>query len=164
MEEGTADYGYTITMGEVTASMEDYLKAIYDLEKTKRVVRVKDIARKLDVRMPSVSSMLQRLAKHGLVKYRKYEYIELEDAGVSFAREVCRRHDILLRFLADILAVEKKTAAEEACKIEHLLSPETIGNITDFINFVESCPNARERWPVRFKTYRENGRRPGLCI
>ena len=144
-----------IRMKEVTATMEDYLKVIFELNKTKKVVRVKDIAGKMDVKMPTVTSMLKKLAERGLVKYRKYEYVELEDAGIGFAREVCRRHGILLRFLADILTIEKKTAAREACKMEHLLSPETLDNLAEFMNFVESCPKARDKWPVRFKTYLE---------
>ena len=148
---------------EVTPAMEDYLKVIFDLNNTKRVVRVKDIARKMDVKMPSVTSMLQKLANHGLVRYKKYEYVELVDMGACYAREVCRRYEILLRFLSDILTVEKKTAAEEACKMEHLLSPETLGTLTDLMNFMESCPKARERLPVRFKLFRENGCRLGLC-
>jgi len=152
-----------ISVKKVTATMEDYLKVIFALNKTKKIVRVKDIAKELDVKMSSVTSMLKKLANRGLVKYRKYEYVELEDMGTDFAREVCRRYEILLRFLADILTVEKKMAAKEACKMEHLLSSETLNILTDFMNFVESCPKACESWPVRFKTYRENGCRPFSC-
>jgi DtxR family transcriptional regulator, Mn-dependent transcriptional regulator len=147
----------------VTSTMEDYLKVIFDLAKTKRVVRVKDIAKKLDVKMPTVTSMLEKLDKRGLVKHRKYEYVELEDMGVHFAKETYRRHRILLRFLEDILTVEKKTAAKEACKMEHLISQETLGSLSDFMNFVDSCPRVYESWPARFKTYRENGCRLGIC-
>ena len=159
----TLDHDELTSMKATTATMENYLKAIFDLNKTKKAVRTKDIAEKLDVQTSSVTAMLKKLATRGLVKYRKYEYVELEDMGAYYAREIYRRYEILLRFLADILAIEKKTAAEEACKMEHLLSPETLCSLVDFMNFVESCPRARERWPVRFKTFRENGCRLGLC-
>jgi DtxR family Mn-dependent transcriptional regulator len=152
-----------IGMKEITATMEDYLKVILDLNNTRKAVRVKDIAKRLDVKMPSVSSMLKKLAHQGLVKYRKYEYVELEDTGAYIAREISHRHGILLRFFADILTVEKEKAAEEACKIEHLLSPDTLSTLTDFMSFVESCPRAHEKWSVRFKTYREKGHRFSLC-
>lgn len=147
----------------VTAVMEDYLKAIFELNKIKKVVRVKDIAKELNVRMPSVTSMLKKLASLGLVKYRRYEYVELEDRGALFAEQIYRRHEIIYRFLADILTVEKKTASKEACKMEHLLSGQTLGILTDFINFMESCPNSLEKWPARFRSYRQNGCRFGLC-
>ncbi|WP_319524340.1 metal-dependent transcriptional regulator [uncultured Desulfosarcina sp.] len=162
MKEGPVEHKHASIM-DITATMEDYLKVIFDLDKTKKMVRVKDIANRLGVKMSSVTSMLKKLAKYGLVRYRKYEYVELEETGADFAQEVCKRHMILVRFLSDILTVDKKTAAKEACKMEHLISLETLGNLNDFMNFVESCPNARVSWPVRFKTYRENGCRLGIC-
>jgi len=65
----------------LTPAMEDYLEAIFNLSKEKRVVRVKDIAKRLDVKMPTVTSMLKTLSKRELIDYEKYEYLELTKKG-----------------------------------------------------------------------------------
>ncbi len=56
----------------LTSVMEDYLEAIFDLDRNKSFVRVKDIAQKMDIKMPTVSSMLKSLKDRGLVNYEKY--------------------------------------------------------------------------------------------
>ena len=65
----------------LTSVMEDYLEAIFDLDKQKKVVRVKDIAKRLNVKMPTVTSMLKTLSKRELVHYEKYEYVEPTEKG-----------------------------------------------------------------------------------
>ena len=82
----------------LTSAMEDYLEAIFDLDKQKKVVRVKDIAKRLNVKMPTVTSMLKTLSKRGLVHYEKYEYVEPTEKGSEVGREMRRRHGILSRF------------------------------------------------------------------
>src|SRR6056297_1675065 len=101
--------------------MEDYLETIFDLDQEKKVVRVKDIAKRLEVRMPTVTSMLKTLSKRGLVHYEKYEYVDLTAEGLDIGREVQRRHEILFKFLTNILKIKVDTANEEACKMEHTL-------------------------------------------
>ena len=76
----------------LTPTMEDYLEAIYNLGNEKRVVRVKDIAKRLEVKMPTVTNMLKSLSKEGLIDYEKYEYLELTDKGVDVGKEIHRRH------------------------------------------------------------------------
>ncbi len=148
---GTQSEKQNNNSGLISSTMEDYLKAIFELDKLKRVVRVKDIAKKLEVKMPTVTGMLKKLEERGLVRHKKYEFVELTVTGAFFGNEMRRRHAILLRFLTEILKVEIKTAAEEACKLEHFLSKGTLENLIDFMDFVEACPRAQERWPDRSK-------------
>jgi hypothetical protein len=61
--------------------MEDYLEAIFQSDEDKKAVRVKDIAKRVDVKMPSLSSMLKTLNNRGLVNYEKYEYVELTETS-----------------------------------------------------------------------------------
>jgi len=145
----------------LTSVMEDYLEAIFDLGKEKRVVRVKDIARRLDVKMPTVTSMLKALRERGLVYYEKYEYVELTDEGTDVGREMRRRHEALRKFLTDILKIEFKTADGEACKMEHTLSSETLDSLTDFTEFIQTCLRAGESWLNHFDEYRFHGQIPG---
>ena len=147
----------------LTAVMEDYLEAIFELEKEKKFVRVKDIAGRLDVKMPTVTSMLKTLNKRRLVNYEKYEYVELTRKGAAIGREMQRRHQVLRKFLTDILRIEFKTADREACKMEHALSPGTLESFTDFMSFIQTCPRAGESWLDHFAEYRRNGHSPEKC-
>ena len=147
----------------LTSVMEDYLEAIFDLDKEKRVVRVKDIAKRLDVKMPTVSSMLKTLNNRGLVHYEKYEYVELTADGARVGGEMRRRHQILFQFLTDILKIDVQTADEEACKMEHTLSASTLDSLTDFMTFIQTCPRAGETWLEHFEEYRAHGIRPETC-
>ena len=117
----------------LTKSMEDYLEAIFEIEKNKRVVRVRDVANKLGVTMPSVNGALKNLELKGLISHEKYEYIELTEAGVSHASKISNSHQTIYIFLKDILGVDRKTAERDACKIEHDLSASTLEKLTDFI-------------------------------
>ena len=141
----------------LTASMEDYLEAIFDLDTKNKVVRVKDIAGRLDVRMPSVTSMLKTLNDRGLVIYEKYETVRLTEQGIDIGREMRRKHDALRRFLTKILKVDLKKADEEACKMEHALSSETMDRLVDFIRFIHDRCGEGEDWLRRFEEFRIHG-------
>jgi DtxR family Mn-dependent transcriptional regulator len=147
----------------LTSVMEDYLEAIFDLNKDKKVVRVKDIAKRMDVKMPTVSSMLKTLSARGLVHYEKYEYIELTKSGNRVGKEMRRRHGVLDKFLTEILKIDAKVADEEACKMEHTLSSETLDVLVDFMEFIQTCPRAGESWLDNFEEYRKNGSNPEKC-
>lgn len=152
-----------ISVKPLTSVMEDYLEAIFDLDREKKVVRVKDIAKRLDVKMPTVSSMLKTLNDRGLVNYEKYEYVELTKNGADVGKEMRRRHEVLLRFLTGVLEIEFKTADEEACKMEHTLSSTTLDSLTEFMEFIQECPRTGESWLNYFREYRLHGRRPEKC-
>jgi DtxR family Mn-dependent transcriptional regulator len=142
----------------LTSVMEDYLEAIYDLDNEKKVVRVKDIAKRMDVKMPTVTSMLKTLSDRGLVHYEKYEYVELTHDGSDVGKEMRRRHGILLDFLTNVLKIDHETANADACKMEHALSAATMDSLTDFMAFIQECSGTGERWLKHFEDYLENGR------
>ncbi len=147
----------------LTSVMEDYLEAIVELDEYKKVVRVKDIAKRMDVKMPSVSSMLKTLNDRGLVNYEKYEYVELTKSGADIGKEMQRRHEILNQFLADILKIEPGVADTEACKMEHALSAETLDRLTTFMAFIQACPQTGKSWLRYFEEFLQNGRKPDEC-
>lgn len=123
---------------DLTANMEDYIETISILAENSKVVRVKDIAAKLNIKMPSVSAALSKLKEKGLIEYEKYGYIELTPLGKNEAAKVYNRHKILHYFLKDILGVSNSTADDEACKLEHYLSPETCQKINKLNIFFSS--------------------------
>jgi DtxR family transcriptional regulator, Mn-dependent transcriptional regulator len=147
----------------LTATMEDYLEAIFDLDRDKKVIRVKDIAKRLDVKMPTVTSMLRTLNERGLVNYEKYEFVELTDSGADVGREMRRRHQVLFKFLTDILKIDMRIADDEACKMEHSLSLSTLESLTDFMAFIQSCPRAGDSWLNYFEEFRRVGHKPEKC-
>lgn len=151
------------TLRPLSAVMEDYLEAIFNLNNEKRVVRVKDIAKRMDVKMPTVTSMLKTLSDRGLVHYEKYEYVELTEGGTDVGKEMQRRHEILSRFLTDVLRINLETANEDACKMEHALSAATLESLIDFMEFIQTCPRAGKDWLKYFEEYRRLGRRPEKC-
>jgi DtxR family transcriptional regulator, Mn-dependent transcriptional regulator len=147
----------------LTPVMEDYLEAIFTLDQENTVVRVKDIAQRMDVKMPTVSSMLKTLNNRGLVDYEKYEYVRLTRSGADVGKEMRRRHKVLLTFLTNILNIDHADADNEACKMEHVLGADTLDSLTDFMDFIQSCPRTGENWLNYFREYRQYGRVPSKC-
>ncbi len=146
-----------ITKHHITPTMEDYLEAIYNLVKEKRVVRVRDIAKKLGVKMPTVTNMLKTLSDKGMIDYEKYEYLELTGKGSDVGSDIDQRHQILRKFLTDILKIDFDQADEDACRMEHAVSPTTLERLVDFMEFIETCPRAGAGWIEYFDEYREHG-------
>ncbi len=144
---------------ELTPAMEDYLEAIYCIGQGKRVVRVKNIASRIGVKMPTVTSMLKSLNQKGFVDYEKHEYLELTPEGEKVGREINQRHQVLLSFLIDILGIDPEVADGEACRIEHGIGAETMERLVRFIDFIENCPRTGRDWVEAFGAYREGAAR-----
>ena len=111
----------------LTKALEDYLKVIYIIQvvKKKRVVRVRDIALFMQVKMSSVTSALKKLSDLGLINYSKRNYVELTDEGKELASKLYKKWEVIYLFLKDILKVKEETARRDACRIEHVISEET---------------------------------------
>jgi DtxR family Mn-dependent transcriptional regulator len=120
----------------LSASLEDYLEAIFNLASDSDVARSTDIAKALGVAKPSVTGALKLLAERGLVNYRPYGYVTLTDSGLAEASRVARKHDIIKLFFVNVLGVKEKTAQQAACGAEHALGPDVIGRLLCFIEFL----------------------------
>ena len=142
---------------QLTPTMEDYLEAIYSISLEKRVVRVKNIAEKVGVKMPTVTNMLKTLSQKGLIDYEKHEYLELTSKGREVGKEIDRRHHIIRNFLTHILKIDPVIADEEACKMEHGMSAETLDRLTQFIDFIQACPRTGPNWLESFDNFRLEG-------
>ena len=149
---------------QYSASMEDYLEAIANLYGDGKVVKVRQLSRTLKVKMPSVTAALQKLSEEGLVVHRKYGDIRLTPEGDRAAQDVIRRHRALSRFFAEGLNIDRETAEEDACKIEHVISPITLERMIKFIEFIEACPLEEPNFPKRYRYYLEHGKLPPECL
>jgi len=117
---------------QIHESAEDYLESILVLKKTKGIVRSIDIVRYMDYSKPSVSRAMSLLRENGYITMQKDGWIELTEEGQAIAEKIYERHDLLTKWLV-ALGVPQEIAAEDACRIEHDISPETFEKLKAFI-------------------------------
>jgi len=125
-------------VGAISESLEDYLKIIFQLERERRVARVKDIAARKGVRMASVTGALRRMSREGLVNYGAREFVELTDEGAELARKILQRDEFLRQFLGSTLGLDSEIAEKDACSLEHHLSPETLSRLVALHQFMQT--------------------------
>lgn len=145
--------------GEQTASIEDYLETIASLKEEGKPVTVTAISKAMGVKKSSVNWALTKLSVTGLALHEKYGDVELTAEGAKIAGDVSQRHEILRRFLVDILNVDADTADNDACRMEHVLSRDSLSRMEKFLDFVLSCPRGDPEWLKGFNYYVEHGRR-----
>ena len=113
---------------KVLESAENYLETILILQKRNGNVRSIDIVNELDYTKPSVSIAMKHLRENGLIEMDRAGYITLLDSGRAIAEKMYERHTLLSKWLVS-LGVPSEIAAEDACRIEHVLSTETFDAI-----------------------------------
>ena len=143
-----------------SASMEDYLESILMLGKGRKAVRVSQMSQALGVKMPSVTSALAKLSQEGLVEHKRYGLARLTPEGERIAQDVFHRHEALRQFLTEILNIDPETAVDDACKMEHAISPVTQEKLAKFVEFVSQPPEGQPRWLKIFHRYLRQAKLP----
>jgi DtxR family Mn-dependent transcriptional regulator len=151
----------TAKNNSLSASLEDYLEAIFNLADQSKVARSKDIAKLLGVSKSSVTGALRVLKKKGLANYKPYDFVTLTEAGRAAAAEIVRKHNILKSFFINVLGVDADTAHRAACKAEHTLGPKVIARLLCFIEFVATSSKNGYDLAGRFKQFCETRLRSG---
>lgn len=130
--------------------LENYIEIIADLIEERKVARVRDIAGRNKVSMASVNGALKRLTEKGFIKHNPYEFIELTEAGWQLRRNLDAKHGIIRRLFQEILHINPKVADQDACTIEHHLSPETLHGMVEFFKKWDlgKTPGAPDPKPV----------------
>ena len=128
---------------QLTESLEDYLEAIAELIEVEGHAHAKEIAAKLNVKMPSVSGALRQLEKMGCIVYNTHYPVQLTAKGRLIARDVIRRHGILKRFFSEILGLPQDKASETACRLEHIVDADTIRRFVLFSEAIGKRTDAR---------------------
>jgi DtxR family Mn-dependent transcriptional regulator len=108
---------------QITAAVQDYLKAIHSLGGEDHLVSPIDIASRLEVKAPSVTGMLKRLETAGLISYGVGQGARLTETGIAQARRVIRRHRLVELFLTRVLGLDWSEVDTEADALEHAISP-----------------------------------------
>jgi Mn-dependent DtxR family transcriptional regulator len=125
--------------GSPSQSAEDYLERIHELIQEKGYARVVDIASSLEVKQASVTSMVQKLAELGYLKYEKYRGLLLTEKGRAVACRIKKRHQTLSRFFS-LFGLNEQTQQQDIEGIEHHLSAETVEVLASLAKFFEDNP------------------------
>ena len=128
---------------QLTESLEDYLEAIAELIAVEGHAHAKEIAAKLNVKMPSVTGALRQLEKMGCIVYNTHYPVQLTEKGRLIAHDVIRRHGILKRFFSEILGLPQDKASETACRLEHIVDADTIRRFVLFSEAIGKRTDAR---------------------
>jgi len=127
--------------GEPSGPVEDYLKAIYEIELGAGAAATNDIAQRLAIAPASVSGMVRRLAEQGLVEYERYRGVRLTASGRRVALRTLRRHRVIETYLVRALGYEWDAVHAEAERLEHAASEELIDRMAAAIGDPAADPH-----------------------
>ncbi len=116
---------------KIQESAENYLETIHILSLKIRDVRSIDIVNELGFSKPSVSVAMKKLREGGFLNIDSNGYITLTEEGHKIANKMYERHTLLSKILI-ALGVDEKTAVEDACRMEHIISQETFDKIKEY--------------------------------
>jgi len=130
-----------VSKPDLSAAIQDYLKAIYKLESEGTRPTTTAIAQRMGVAPSSVTSMLKKLAALGLAEHSPYRGIELSEDGTKIALEVIRHHRLLEQYLAETLGLPIDAVHAEADRLEHVLSEELEARIDEQLGYPTHDPH-----------------------
>ena len=125
----------------LTVEAEDYLKAIYELGRGRTLVGTSALAAVLGIAAASVSGMLQRLARQGLVKTERYRGTRLTPAGRAAALQLIRRHRVIESYLVARLGYDWDNVHDEAERLEHAASPDLVNRMANVLGNPAADPH-----------------------
>ncbi|MBI4277513.1 MAG: metal-dependent transcriptional regulator [Armatimonadetes bacterium] len=124
-----------------TERIEMYLKAVYTIQHTAPPATVSKVAEYMGVSLPSASEMLKRLETQRFVTSTPEDGARLTDAGRAVAIQVVRRLRLAERLLTDVLGLALPQVYDEACKLEHVISPEVEARLDEVLGHPTTCPH-----------------------
>jgi DtxR family Mn-dependent transcriptional regulator len=122
-------------------SVEDYLKAVYELSRNGNAVSTTEISRTLKVAPASVTEMLKKLAEKSYIAYSPYHGTTLTSNGRRIAEKMARKHRLLERFLHDVLKIDTVKVHTQACEMEHSLSDDAEESLCRLLKHPDRCPD-----------------------
>ena len=125
----------------VSNEAEEYLEAIYRLEKKTGFARTMELARQLKVVPGSVTNTIEGLERRGLVIHEPYRGVKLTEKGRKLALNVLRRHRLAERLLTDILNLDWSEVHDAACKLEHAIPTDIIKPLEKALGHPKTCPH-----------------------
>lgn len=124
-----------------TQTIENYLKALFSLSEESHMINVTDLANRMEVSLPTVNSMVKKLASLGLVKYERYKPLELSTEGKKAAALIIRKHRLTEMFLVEKMGFGWDEVHDIAEHIEHLKSPLFFDRLDEMLDFPTHDPH-----------------------
>lgn len=125
----------------ISQTEENYLKVLYNLVSLKGEASVNDISKQLDIKMPTVNSMMKRLAEKELVVYESYKPLKLTDEGKKLAALIIRKHRLTEMYLVDKMGFGWEEVHHIAEQIEHIQAPEFFEKMDELLGFPKVDPH-----------------------
>lgn len=148
---------------KLSASLENYLCAIYTIEKQNKAARVKDISNYLSIGASSVSEAMKVLEKKQYINYEPYGLITITKKGEKLVLEKSKRNEIISNFLKDVLLVREDAIDANANKIEYGLSEDVLEKFVSFLTFMQTCSCKEPKWIKSFKYFALHGEVQDKC-
>ena len=136
---------------DLSAVLENYLEIIFRLELRDGAARASAIAEAANVSRSTVTSALKTLKSQGYVEYTPYSLIHLTDTGLAIGRDIAHRHLVFEEFFHNVLECDSATADSVACALEHVVPPDVIRRLGQFILFLENRKEFWEGWQQAYK-------------
>lgn len=142
----------------ISFTEENYLKAMYTLSEKSGEVSVNELSKLLNIKMPTVNSMVKKLAGKGLLNYQSYKPIQLTEKGEKAALLIIRKHRLTEMFLVEKMGFGWEEVHEVAEQIEHIHSPKFFAKMDELLNFPTVDPHGSPipdtSGKIRWKTYK----------
>ena len=148
---------------QVSHSMAHYLTTIHDLRARQGYARVSDVAKELDVTKGSASVQVKHLKEKGLVAEDDNRHLQLTETGDGVARQVMYTRHILIQLFHKMLGVDAGVAESDACKVEHLLSPESCNRLLALVRLLESDSGVAKKFLDEYRSFHANCPSPENC-
>lgn len=126
---------------ELSNEAEEYIEAVYKLQRRSGVAKTKELAEELKVVPGSITNTIAHLEKHGLVEHTPYRGVKLTIKGERLALKIVRRHRLAERLLTDLLKAEWSDVHESACRLEHALTDEVVSLLEKRLGYPKFCPH-----------------------
>jgi len=132
-------------MSKEKISKEDYLRAMYHLleDNNKKEIKSVEIAKFMKVSKPSVSEMLKKLKKEDMINFKKYGEVKLTRKGIKSAIDITYKHRIIELFLKEVIKVKNSAIHNEAHKLEHAFSGNSIKKLEALLKKPKLCPHGK---------------------
>ena len=122
-------------MNKLSASLEDYIEIIWNLQEQNETVKAIDISKKLGISRASVSEALSKLEEKGYILYEGHKGITITETGIKKAKEITSKHNTLTSFFEKTLGISKEIAENNACRVEHVITQDVFARIEAFQKF-----------------------------
>lgn len=154
MKGPASSWGTCLYLPMISLTEENYLKVIYKLAQLNKEITVKEIADSLNIKMPTVNSMIKKLDEKKLIRYQKYKAIEITEKGKKEALYILRKHRLTELFLSQVMGLGWEEVHDIAEQIEHIQSDLFFNRIDKMLGYPqfdphgEPIPDANGKLPV----------------